>query len=582
MPNRFIFVVALLALIAGAAIALIGVVVGSDIVGVQVHPNAALQMIGPAFLSRSQLCAPGPQTFSYTGANQTIPVPKGCTSAVIEAVGAGGGGFSSTGQTGGNGGFSSAEINLKGIDQLIVVVGQGGIGTCYGDCSGDEVPPVFGGGGGTQISGGQAASEDDGYSGDQQGEALTGGTGAFGGGGGGGFFGGGGGGRQGFWIHAGGGGGSGYISPNVVGPSQDISRAGFGENQDALAAEQSGFGVGGSNGNGSNGSITIIWKAQLHWYDFFKLFGDSAVSPNSTSTKTAAVSSALSDPGGTGHGCAVFGANLGALCNDFPVWTVGQWKPPSGATSLHVLVVGGGGGGSANEIQGIGGPGGGSGKVVTEVLSITNSDPIAISVGEGGRGSSEFMQPGENGNASYLGNLTAQGGQGGILREGGSAKGPGGNNGGGGSGGGSYAPGFLPGAGGNGGTGGANGKDGQPATDPNPVFGTRGGSGTPFPEFQFRRVIVSAGLGGNGGTTAGSGGAGCGGGGGGGGGGVLLNDSSGHAASGDTTLATYPCADDRGEPGEGGAGYGAGGGGSGNGYGSPGGDGANGIVYVEW
>jgi hypothetical protein len=323
---RAVLLVALIALISGAALVLIGVLVGAHIAAAPSAPPAN----SIAALVRPDICAAGRQTFSYTGSEQIVPVPKECSSAVIEAVGGGGGGFASSQQTGGNGGFASAQISLTGMSQLIVIVGQGGIGSCSGDCSGDDVPPAFGGGGGThegnggggysgvfngsveqsfalvvagggggggggsggtggngggvsgeigsnpgsggagsQSSGGLAASEDDGYSGDAPGGPLQGGIGAYGGGGGGGYFGGGGGGRQGFWIHAGGGGGSGYTTPLATGSVTNIAGSQLGVSADADAAWKAGLGVGGLNGDGGNGSVTIIWTKKRHWYNVF-------------------------------------------------------------------------------------------------------------------------------------------------------------------------------------------------------------------------------------------------------------------------------------------------------------------------
>jgi len=283
------------------------------------------------------------------------------------------------------------------------------------------------------------------------------------------------------------------------------------------------------------------------------------------------------------HGCAVFGGSVPAVCQNYPAWTDGTWQPPVGVDRAHVLLVGGGGGGGANQSRGVGGTGGGSGKVVTAFTALAAGNLVDVTVGRKGQGASQFMQPGMDGGPSSFGALTAQGGQGGALLAGGSATGAGGNNGGGGAGSGSYQPGFQPGAGGNGGTGGAAGQTGLAATyKNNAVQGTSGGAGLAFPDFDFSMVAVSAGRGGRGGPSSGSNGTGCGGGGGGGGGGVLLDRTGGLAGSGSPLLASYPCGDDRGKPGEGGAGYGAGGGGSGNGYGAPGGAGANGVVYVEW
>ncbi|MDE1905772.1 MAG: hypothetical protein KGH75_04910 [Rhodospirillales bacterium] len=325
--------VVFLAVILGASIALVGFFAGAHIAaegGIRESLVPTADPQNAVSITSSDACGPGKQVFSFTGAPQIVSVPAGCTAAIIQAVGAGGGGFAGSNQTGGTGGFVSARFNLAGISQLIVVVGQGGIGSCLGDCSGDNVPSVFGGGGatlegnggggysgvfkqsleqslalviagggggggggsggsggsggglagtlgsnpgsgggGTQLAGGSAASEDDGYSGNIPGAALAGGRGAYGGGGGGGYFGGGGGGRQGFWIHAGGGGGAGFVANSALNPAVNLAGGEKGISKDADAAWGTGAGAGGTSGNGGNGMVTITWVRQKSWYNPF-------------------------------------------------------------------------------------------------------------------------------------------------------------------------------------------------------------------------------------------------------------------------------------------------------------------------
>lgn len=332
MPQLFMVTVIFLAIILSAGITLVAFLVGAH-VAVEELGQANLPSASPQHdvaTSDAGTCGPGKQVFAFTGSPQNVLIPKGCNAAIIQAVGAGSGGFSGTNQTGGTGGFVSARFELTGISQLVVVVGQGGIGSCSGDCSGDDVPPVFGGGGGThegnggggysgvfkevlqqssalviagggggggggsggsggsggglvgtsgsnpgsgkggtQTAGGLPASEDGGYSGDAPGTALSGGQGAYGGGGGGGYFGGGGGGRQGFWIHAGGGGGAGYVAKDATSPAVNVAGSEKGISKDADSAWSAGTGVGGTSGNGGNGMVTITWVRQKPWYNPF-------------------------------------------------------------------------------------------------------------------------------------------------------------------------------------------------------------------------------------------------------------------------------------------------------------------------
>lgn len=301
------------------------------------------------------------------------------------------------------------------------------------------------------------------------------------------------------------------------------------------------------------------------------------------------VISVIPAPGGARrlHGCAVFGGAVGPVCQNYPAWKSGLWRPPPGSGALHVLAVGGGGGGGmANPATGVGGAGGGSGKVITGTMPIPDG-PMRIVVGQGGAGARSAKAGSMGGTGSVIGTLVARGGWGGQPGCGGSADGPGGNSGGGGGGGGTYQTSYDAGAGGMGGTGGDGGA-GLPPTDILAGFnGSDGGAGTAFPIFDFSDLTFGAGPGGAGGSFGAGGltasGASCagGGGGGGGGGGLLINNAGPHAASGTGPELLKLC----GAPalnGQGGLGYGAGGGGAGAGVAGPAGNGANGVVVVEW
>ncbi len=258
----------------------------------------------------------------------------------------------------------------------------------------------------------------------------------------------------------------------------------------------------------------------------------------------------------------MFGGSAGAACDNYPGWRLGNWQPPKGVTSLHVLVVGGGGGGGASAQQGVGGSGGGSGAVVTSWLAAEDA-PVMVGVGRAGPGGRGLGRPGFHAGASIFGRLIAVGGEGGRFYRGGDA----------------YQPNAHGGNGGAGASDGASAADGGPGTDPEqPVQGTLGGPGRPLPtRLDFHEVRVALGRGGQGGHFGASHG-GYGGGGGGGGGGILITDAGGGAQPG----ATDPNPQDAGG-GNGGSGFGAGGGGAGNvAVGARGGAGASGVVYVEW
>ena len=242
-----------------------------------------------------------------------------------------------------------------------------------------------------------------------------------------------------------------------------------------------------------------------------------------------------------GHSFALFTSNL--------TFTV-----PPGVNSLHVLAVGGGAGGGSCD-----GGGGGSGYVHVGEFVVTPLTQISVKVGRGGSGSTMKMADntqnvGGGGNSSFGSLLTAAG----AVAMGCCNGGNGGSGGGGGAVNGNSA---ISGAGG---TDGGNGGD--------TASGQTGGIGQGTFSDQLRVFTLNT-------FTAGSGGTGVSGVyiGGGGGGGVLMNGqgpSGGRGQFGNTF---------------GGVGYGAGGAGgihlfdANKGYPCyAGGNGADGLVYVEW
>lgn len=237
--------------------------------------------------------------------------------------------------------------------------------------------------------------------------------------------------------------------------------------------------------------------------------------------------------------------------------TVGaaQFIVPVGVTSIDVLLVGGGGGG-ANGHQG----GGGAGQVLVQTLTVTAGQTFALSVGAGGTGA--VSQNADNvivgltaGGATTFGALSADGGQ---VVNGINLGGHDGSSGGGAA----CNAGSLGGAGGSGGT---NGQACQSGSSMPLGFG----AGDYLASLVvFDDVSVTAGAGGAGGTGTHAGG--------GGAGGVLL-DLVG--PSGGDGLAAFSAL--------GGQGYGAGGGAGGldvtlNEIRFGGGDGADGLVLVEY
>lgn len=231
----------------------------------------------------------------------------------------------------------------------------------------------------------------------------------------------------------------------------------------------------------------------------------------------------------------------------------GTFTVPAGVNSVRVLCVGGGGGGCSGH-QG----GGGSGYVNTGTISVSPGQNISITVGSGGLGAQAVVStntvigitPG--GSSSFGGSVTANGG---LVVTGVNQTG---NNGGSG-GGGACNSGPV------GGSGGTNGTNGGSCTY---TGGTGQGASFSSGFNLFSANTISGGSGGAGGTGSHAGG--------GGGGGVLINGSGPSAQDGTQSFS-----------GKGGSGYGAGGG-AGT-YNSPsgntryaGGNGANGLVYIEW
>ncbi|GAB5388303.1 MAG: hypothetical protein Alpg2KO_12710 [Alphaproteobacteria bacterium] len=256
-----------------------------------------------------------------------------------------------------------------------------------------------------------------------------------------------------------------------------------------------------------------------------------------------APSAAPSQPPGC-SGADLFGA-------DWCAWgTAGSFTftPPSGVTEVDYFIMGGGGGGQTGHTSG-----GGSG-FISRQADRPVSGTISLSVGAGGSGgarSSSNTRTATNGGQTCFDGTCANGGHaddGGTPSRGGSGGGGGCN-------------------GGNpGGNGGSNGANGQSCT----ATGGQGqGSSIWTGAFgAFSRANPSAGSGGDGGTMSHSGG--------GGGGGVLIDGSGPFAADGEQSTS-----------GKGGEGYGAGGGAGGyDGSTNPnrwaGGDGADGLLIIQW
>ena len=231
-----------------------------------------------------------------------------------------------------------------------------------------------------------------------------------------------------------------------------------------------------------------------------------------------------------------------------------QFVVPTGVNSINVLVVGAGGGGGSGHHGG-----GGSGEVVTGTFAVTGGDTLSLFVGQGGSGAETIVGSSDligisAGEDSFFDFLVAGGGGFDNRNIGGHDGGSGG--------GGACNSGTL------GGSGGSGGSDGQ-ACQVGPGFVAIGLGQGDFTALltSFDDNLLSAGAGGAGGTGTHAGG--------GGAGGVQINGLGENGQDGVNAIFGA----------KGGSGYGAGGGG-GSINGTPtrfgGGDGANGLVYIEY
>ncbi len=128
-------------------------------------------------------CSAAAQTFTYTGADQTITVPAGCGHMRVKIWGAGGGGGSAKG---GGGGFVDITLTVTPGESLNAIVGSGGGGsTASGgngagggrsaiQRSGADIATAGGGGGGTNSYRGGAGGANTGET--ASGPGGTGGT----------------------------------------------------------------------------------------------------------------------------------------------------------------------------------------------------------------------------------------------------------------------------------------------------------------------------------------------------------------------------------------------------------------------
>ena len=123
------------------------------------------------------------------------------------------------------------------------------------------------------------------------------------------------------------------------------------------------------------------------------------------------------------------------LAGTTPTLTNTSWTAPTGITSIEVLVVAGGGGGpNFNPTNNYGsGGGGGGGVIYSTSYSVVPGTAYTVTVGAGGAAQGTNGIPGNNGNNSVFGSLTAIGGGGGGRLEtsgasGGSGGGAGGHN----------------------------------------------------------------------------------------------------------------------------------------------------------
>ncbi|MBV1842745.1 PEP-CTERM sorting domain-containing protein [Photobacterium ganghwense] len=230
------------------------------------------------------------------------------------------------------------------------------------------------------------------------------------------------------------------------------------------------------------------------------------------------------------------------------------FEVPYGVSEIRVLAIGGGAGG-ANGHQG----GGGAGYLSTGIFSVNAFDAFSVVVGEGGTGAasgSNMIVGLTGGETSSFGSLLTSLGGGAVT-----GINQGGHNG-------SSGGGAACNSGSLGGSGGSSGSNGQSCQSGDSMpFGFGQGDYTSLLSI-FTESVFSAGAGGAGGTGSHAGGGGAGG---------ILIDGLGISAS--DGLMSWS--------GKGGIGYGAGGGAGGLDFSVSdirfaGGDGADGLVYVEW
>lgn len=486
----------------------------------------------------------------FAGAGTFTP-PSGTTTVRVLVVGGGGGGGGGHQGGGGSGYVQSGTFDITG--PIAITVGGGGIGAAGSSSNGFPS-----GVNGTSSSFGSLLSAGGGET--TPGTNTRGGHGGSGGGGSG---------NSGSGAAGGANGSNGSAATYVGGNGQgafDSHLAGFTDH--TFTSGQGGSGGSSSHGGGGGGGGIIV--------DGGGISGAGGLDANSAgggqgyggggggggccqSTPSRAgggdgavgfvyVEVVSNTGGSTGGGSTGGGSGSSNSGSNHQLFDAdGTFTPPSGVTTFTVMAIGGGGGGGGGH-QG----GGGSGYVSFGTFTVTG--PVAVTVGTGGTGamgSSANDQPsGTNGMASNFGSLlSAAGGQ---TTPGVNTRGGHGGSGGGGSG-----------NSGSGAAGGTNGGNGSAAT-------YSGGTGQGAFDGQlagFLAVTLTAGQGGSGGSSSHGGG--------GGGGGVVVAGSSVSGAGGlDANSAG------------GGEGYGGGGGGGGCCQSTPsragGGDGANGMVYIEW
>ena len=125
--------------------------------------SAALVPAGVRGLAALRKLQSYTQTFSYTGANQTFPVPATTTSLTVHIWGAGGGGGHTGTQgatAGGAGAYVQGTLTVTPNNSLTIIVGGGGthgsVGVAYGGGGSANAAGTYGGGGGRsaiQLSG---------------------------------------------------------------------------------------------------------------------------------------------------------------------------------------------------------------------------------------------------------------------------------------------------------------------------------------------------------------------------------------------------------------------------------------------